>query len=57
MTYVKYEGFFNGKPIDFLIENSHGLNDYQIRLVLSGKYGDELVLNPEEPKLIVVEKL
>lgn len=57
MIYLKYEGFFNESPVEFLIENGSGLNDYQIRLALSGKYGESLVLNPEKPKLIVVGKL
>lgn len=57
MTYLKYEVFFKDSPIEFLIEDGSGLNDYQIRLALSGKYGESLALNPEKPKLIVVGKL
>lgn len=50
---LQYHGFFNGKEIEFNIYPESKLNDYQIRLYLKGKYGDNLRLSPDKPKMIV----
>lgn len=53
MMFLKYEGKFKGKDIEFNINPQSGINDEQIRERLKAEYGNSLVLSDEEPKLVV----